>query len=94
MNERCRPRNNDIQEQRMLYGIMQLQVAVIDLALFLDTHPNDPVALYKHKAYSTQLMKLKNEYEMLFGPLNLYSVETGDTWRYINGPWPWDRDWD
>jgi spore coat protein JB len=93
MNEMYRQRNNDVQEQRMIYVIMQLQVAVLDLALYLDTHPNDPVALYRHKAYSTQLMKLRSEYEALFGPLNVYSVETGDNWRYINGPWPWERNW-
>lgn len=84
-------RYDNVQEERMLHGIMQLQVAINDLALYLDTHPNDPVALYKHKEYSTQLRKLRNDYEMLFGPLNVYSVETGDYWRYINGPWPWER---
>lgn len=84
-------RNNQISQQNMmLHNIMQLQVATLDLALYLDTHPNDPVALYRHKAYSSQLRQLRDEYEMLFGPLNCYSAETGETWRYINSPWPWE----
>lgn len=93
MNEMYMQRNHNNSEQQMLYAIMQLQVAVNDLALYLDTHPNDPVALYKHKGYSTQLAKLRNEYEILFGPLNIYSTEVGDHWRYINSPWPWERVW-
>jgi len=85
--------NQQIPQQMMLHTIMQYQVATLDLALYLDTHPNDPVALYRHKAYSSQLSKIRNEYEMLYGPLNSYSIETGDTWRYIDSPWPWEQDW-
>lgn len=87
------PRQREDTQQNMLNTIMQYQVAILDLALFLDTHPNDPMALYRHKAYSAQLSKMLDEYETLFGPMNNYSVETGDTWRYVNGPWPWEWNW-
>lgn len=90
MNETYSQQIRQNQQQMMLHVIMQYQVATLDLALYLDTHPNDPVALYRHKAYSTQLRKLRDEYEMLFGPLNNYVPESGETWRYINGPWPWE----
>jgi len=77
--------------QKMLFhNIKQLQVATLDAALFLDTHPNDPVALYRHNAYSTQLRRLREEYEMMYGLLNCYNPESGETWRYINSPWPWE----
>jgi len=86
-------RNEQSNRQKMmLHNIMQYQVAVLDLALYLDTHPNDPVALYRHKAYTQQLRQLRDEYEMMYGPLNNYSIETGETWRYINSPWPWEWD--
>lgn len=94
MNEAYSQQSRQNQQQMMLRNIMQYQVAILDLSLYLDTHPNDPVALYRHKAYSTQLMKLRYEYEMLFGPLNNYSFETSDTWRYINSPWPWEWEWE
>ncbi len=90
MNEAYSQQNRLNQQQMMLHVIQQYQVATLDLALYLDTHPNDPVALYRHKAYSAQLRKLRDEYEMLYGPLNNYVTESGDTWRYINGPWPWE----
>jgi len=88
-------RNEQSDRQKsMLYNIMQYQVAILDLALYLDTHPNDQVALYRHKAYSSQLRQFRDEYEMMYGPLNNYSIETGETWRYINSPWPWEWEWD
>lgn len=82
--------NNQNNRQKMLlHNIMQFQVATLDAALYLDTHPNDPVALYRHNAYSTQLKQLRDEYEMMYGLLNSYNPESGETWRYINSPWPW-----
>lgn len=84
----------DNQQKMLINNIMQYQLATLDIALFLDTHPNDPVALQKQNAYSTQLRQLLMEYEKHFGPLNLYSVNNGDRWKYIDGPWPWEMEWD
>jgi spore coat protein JB len=80
------------QQQTMLHNIQECEFTVLDLALFLDTHPNDPVALYRHKQFSVYLRQLVEVYEAQYGPMNLYNVEVGETWRYINGPWPWDSD--
>lgn len=80
-----------IEENLMLLDIQKLQFAVYDLALYLDTHPNDPVALYRHNMYTEQLTQLRNAYEAKFGILSIMGTELGDTWRYINSPWPWER---
>ena len=78
------------QQQEMLLEIQKLQFAALDTALYLDTHPNDPVALYRHKVYTDQLKQVKDAYEMQFGPMTIFSHEVGDNWRYINSPWPWE----
>lgn len=78
------------EQSNMLDDLQNLQFAVLDIALYLDTHPNDPVALYHHNQYSSNLKELLSLYEMKFGPINLYNTDYGDTWRYIEGPWPWD----
>lgn len=78
------------QQQQMLLDVQKLQFAALDIALYLDTHPNDPVALYRHKMYTEQLKQIKDAYEMEFGPMTIFSHEFGDKWRYINSPWPWD----
>ncbi len=85
-----RNNQNSNQQHAMLMDIQKLQFTLLDLALFLDTHPNDPVALYRHQAYCAQLMQLKEAYEVNYGPLTIFSMEMGDTWRYINSPWPWE----
>ncbi len=79
------------EESLMLLDIQKLQFAIYDLALFLDTHPNDPVALYRHNMFTEQLMQLHNAYEARYGILSIMGNESGDTWRYINSPWPWER---
>ena len=87
-----RNQNNQMfNEQSMLLDIQKLEFYIYDLALYLDTHPNDPVALYKHKQLTQQLMVLKIAYEAQHGIMCIMDTEIGETWRYINGPWPWDR---
>jgi len=78
------------QQHAMLSDIQKLHFAVLDLALFLDTHPNDPVALYRHHAYAMQLKQYREAYEAQYGPMINMNADAGDTWRYINSPWPWE----
>ncbi len=78
------------QQQEMLLEVQKLQFAALDTALYLDTHPNDPVALYRHKMYTDRLKEVKDAYEMQFGPMTIFNHEVGDNWRYINSPWPWE----
>lgn len=78
------------QQLSMLTDIQKLHFAVTDLALFLDTHPNDPVALYRHHTYASQLRQYRDAYEAQYGPLCNMNPEMSDTWRYINSPWPWE----
>lgn len=77
-------------QQEMLLDVQKLQFVTLDTALYLDTHPNDPVALYRHKMYTEQLKQVKDAYEMQYGPMTIFGHEYGDNWRYINSPWPWE----
>lgn len=89
INNRYNQQTNE--ESLVLLDIQKLQFAIYDLSLYLDTHPNDPVALYKHRIFTQQLQQLRNTYEERFGMLSIMGNETGNTWRYINSPWPWER---
>ncbi|HKM01521.1 MAG TPA: spore coat protein CotJB [Sedimentibacter sp.] len=77
-------------QQEMLLEVQKLQFVTLDTALYLDTHPNDPVALYRHKMYTDQLKQVIDAYEMQYGPMTIFGHEYGDNWRYINSPWPWE----
>ena len=74
----------------LMLEIMKYQLVTLDSALFLDTHPNDPIALIRHHEYSTRLRQLKDDFAIKYGPLDLYTPDMSGTWRYIDSPWPWE----
>ena len=46
---------NNSNQQQMLMQIRELKFSVNDLALYLDTHPNDRRAIRIHNQYSNEL---------------------------------------
>ena len=75
---------------RLLEEIKQYDFTLIELALYLDTHPNDTKALRIYASVSEKLNELKENYEHNYGPLTINGVNSGDRWTWIDGPWPWE----
>ncbi len=73
----------------MLQNIRCLSFAVVELAEYLDTHPDDRKALALHKEYANKLHDLKEKYQMVYGPLTIDFP--CNKWRWLEGPWPWER---
>ncbi|HHZ07005.1 MAG TPA: spore coat protein CotJB [Clostridiales bacterium] len=63
--------------------------AMLDLHLYLDTHPNNNQIAEKLNEYRTKSAILKKEYEENYGPI-MQSNENGNRWAWISNPWPWD----
>lgn len=80
---------NSCTQREMLHKIMSLNFAINDLALYLDTHPNDQNAIRMHCEYSEKQIELTAEYQKLYGPLTINFIS--DTWDWIDQPWPWER---
>lgn len=80
---------NNTEKNEMLMQIRELKFSVNDLALYLDTHPNDRNALNLHNQYSQNLRNLTNQYQKKFGPLTIECP--CNKWRWIDLPWPWER---
>ena len=83
----CKKQN----QEEMLREIMDLNFAVNDLALYLDTHPADRCAIEKHSEYSEKVMKLTEDYQRLYGPLTVNFRNQGNCWQWSDEPWPWER---
>lgn len=83
--------NNDCKDVRseMLQNIICYKFAVNDLALYLDTHPEDQKALCLHREYCKVLKDLTDKYQKVFGPLTIEFP--CNKWRWIEQPWPWER---
>jgi len=69
--------------------ISAIDFALVDMHLFLDTHPNNEAIAKKIDEYDAKAQTLRAEYEQRFGPLTP-SAEDGNRWAWISNPWPWD----
>lgn len=84
-----RPDRDDCKREKMLMDIKELNFAVIELGLYLDTHPEDQRALCLHRKYAKELKELKDKYQKVYGPLSIYYP--CNKWRWLEEPWPWER---
>ena len=57
--------------REMINDIRGLDFAITELALYLDTHPEDKKALCLHKKYCKECKMLKDEYQRIYGPLTI-----------------------
>ena len=74
--------------KEMLKKINCLKFAVVELALYLDTHPDDKKALCLHNKYSKDLKEICDKYQKVYGPLSIeYPC---NKWRWLEEPWPWE----
>ena len=79
------------ERERDLYKIMELAFAVNDYNLYLDVHPEDTNILNKYKMCAEKLKQLTKEYEAKYGPLCIDSANY-NTFKWIESPWPWERE--
>ena len=71
--------------------IAQCEFTLIDINLFLDTHPNCSRALSDYKCYAGQLEALKKLYTENYGPIENFgnSEPMEDSWTWVQHKWPW-----
>ncbi|MCZ8494960.1 MULTISPECIES: spore coat protein CotJB [Priestia] len=75
---------------RDLEEIQAVDFALVELTLYLDTHPNDQQAMQQFNEYTQQAMQLKRTFETKYGPLQQYGNSYADgKWSWGTSPWPW-----
>ena len=78
-------------KEELLYNILMYKFALIELNLYLDTHPNNTSMLNLYNKYLNEEKKLCKQYEMSYGPLTIDSENLGtNSWNWIKSPWPWE----
>lgn len=73
-----------------LSEVQVLAFAVQELALYLDTHPEDTEALEFYRQYQQLYQKVSQAYEREKRPLNHAAPGRGDTYAWLDDPWPWE----
>ena len=83
---------NNMSQETLLQEIMNLNFAINELVLYLDTHPSDSCAIRMHSEYSKKVMELIEEYQKLYGPLTVnFTSNDSNCWKWSEEPWPWER---
>ena len=76
--------------QELFNKIQSLGFVLYDTALFLDTHPENALALDFYRENQEWYLKYRKEYESMYGPLTLNDANTAGGWSWTQGPWPWE----
>lgn len=79
------------EREKLLAQIRALGFALVELNLFLDSHPTNRNALRYFRRYKDELARLTATYEKDYGPLTAAGGDSSsDTWEWIERPWPWE----
>lgn len=73
-----------------LVELQALEFVVLELGIYLDTHPDDMEAFQLFQQYAAMEKSAKAAYEKRFGPLMKSTAATEDTYRWLQDPWPWN----
>ena len=77
-------------KQSALYEISMVDFLLVDLKLYLDTHPTDRNALDYYKHYAKVLKELRAEYVANFGPLFVEDATCDKVWEWSKEPNAWE----
>lgn len=76
---------------KLLNEIRSYGFAMKDLNLYLDVNPNNASYINLYNEYRKKKDNLVNQYERMYGPLDLTSSALeNNNWVWNNSPWPWE----
>ncbi|UUZ80605.1 spore coat protein CotJB [Paenibacillus sp. P26] len=71
----------------------ELQAAdfvLVELTLYLDTHPDDIQAIQQYNLCAQKRMQLAHQFQLEYGPLMHFGHSfSRHPWQWWEGPWPW-----
>ena len=74
----------------LLGEVMALSLALLELGLYLDTHPHDKEVIRIYEHYLEQLTGARDRYVKAHGPLMKQDAVQDGCYAWIDDPWPWD----
>lgn len=75
---------------KLLRQLQELQFALIEMNLYLDTHPFDKRAQQDLMQVAGQIEMLMPSVEKYYGPLTPIGFSRENPARWITEPWPWE----
>jgi spore coat protein JB len=75
---------------KLLHRLQAADFVLVELTLYLDTHPEDLKAIEQFNQYAHFRRQLADEFERCFGPLMQFGHSYSRyPWDWKNSPWPW-----
>ncbi len=78
-------------EQTLLKRIGEVRFALVELQLYLDTHPEDLEAQSDYNSYANTLDRLYAEYTETYGPLENFGNVPHLAGSWVYQAWPWQN---
>lgn len=73
-----------------LAELQALKFVLVELGLYLDTHPGDNEAFALFQKYAAMEKEGRKKYEAMYGPLTLSGAANQDGFNWLHDPWPWN----
>ena len=80
--------NMNISAQQLMKRVSEALFYVIDLKLYLDTHPDDTKALRMFSEAAANAKACVEAFENRCYPLFAVNADCGDSWEWLVGAWP------
>lgn len=74
---------------KLLRKIQEMDFVIYELALYLDTHPDDADAVNDYNCAVEKCGEYRAAYQKEYGPLHVGAYSTCP-WQWIDSPWPWE----
>ena len=80
-------------KENLIKTIYELDFALHELNLYLDTHPTSVKAMELLKEYRAKRQMAVSLYEERYGKyINcVEDVPPSTCWKWLKGPWPWEN---
>ncbi|MBB5172385.1 spore coat protein CotJB [Texcoconibacillus texcoconensis] len=70
--------------------LQAVDFVILELTLYLDTHPNDEQAIQQFNHMTQVKQHLMYQVEQYYGPLQQFGNSySGSPWNWKDAPWPW-----
>ncbi|MHB9144380.1 MAG: spore coat protein CotJB [Symbiobacteriia bacterium] len=63
---------------------------LVELNLYLDTHPGDADAVAQYAQLSAKHDQMLKQFEDQYGPITYSGIKGGAPWGWAVTPWPWE----
>ncbi|MCM3715199.1 spore coat protein CotJB [Halalkalibacter oceani] len=74
----------------LMEELQAVDFVLVELTLYLDTHPNDQAAIQQFNEMAEYRHHVKYQVEQYLGPLQQFGNSySGYPWNWIDAPWPW-----